>query len=456
MKILSLIIFIFFFNQSLFAETVLPLTRVNLDLVSEDNRPLVFRSKKFNISLMNGFCESNKSDGNVSRVVLARNIEFLKRELPDLIHKFESLINELKPGFFEANNDFFPLDFHLSIDGNESCYNATAEGNHIEIPAQSNPDYVRGVFDLIYHEIGHVLGHFNGYDQNLFDETIADAISLLLLNPNGIFYLGISSEREELKRRIDLGKRDPHALAAELEVEYTSVPSWLKENGLKYKCISDDHYRDMRNDIPLADALEGGGESYIVSCAVHSYLGKLGRKFGSEKVLKNFVKAYLNDSLSFNDIDISRVMNGVFKNVDHTRVDPSFNRLSLKPTNAGIILLLTEFTDEDGEHFKLTWDHPNLNLDWGVVAFKDLAGKSVASFSLSSVKQGAVLTAQNRQTCLEDRLVCYCPASNWNRMELQLGWMSSEGGRTQSKVLELPPNTRGCFELGVPENLKTK
>jgi hypothetical protein len=408
------------FSSGLLAQTVTPIQQVVLDEVTAENRPLIHSSEKFKLSLMNGFCGLNKAEVKLSRGEVVRNLDFYKRELPQLLRKFESLMNGVRPDFFIKNKNFYPLDIHLSLDGSEDCYNASAEGSHIELPAQPSPSVMKAVFELLYHEIGHSMSYSNGHDQNLFDEAIADAISLLLFNPNGVLSLGSASEKEEMERNIELGHKDPIALATELEIESSGIASWLKEHEVKLKCMSDKHFRDMRNNIPLSDALAGGGESYTVSCSIHSFFKKLGEVLGHEKVLKTFLKKYLDDPAAFNEIDIPRLIKSMFQNVDHISIDPSFSRLQLRPSKTFMEVSLTPISDEEGSHYQLYWNNPELGMDRGVVAFKDIRQKSVASYSLPNGKPGVVLTPQLPESCEEERLLCYCPDVR-NQMTLQFG-----------------------------------
>lgn len=435
-------------------EPVVPLDRVNLDEVSGDYRPVIVREPKFTLSLMNGFCSEEKVV-TLTKSQVAANITYYRNRLPGLIAKFEALVAQLKPDFFLKATDFYPLDIHLSVDGDGTCYNATAEANHIELPAQKSPMYLKGTFELLFHEIGHALTAFNGADQNIFDETVADAVSRLLHDANGLFPVGAKQERQLILRQLFLGNRDPHALASELAIEYTEVPAWLKENGLKYKCQSDEYYRDFRSDLPVADALEGGGESYIVSCAVHSLLQKLGRIQGERAVLLTFVQTYLARPALFNEINLPRIFQSVFPGTDFLLLDPSVRRLSLRPSEAPLTVSWSSFTDDEGQHYRLHWNHPRLPLDWGMVGFRDGDRNALASFSLIQGNNSAVLSSRTEGQCLEEGLVCLCPRGK-NVMSVEFAWMAPDGARSQEKLVQLPIDTKGCFELGLPENLKRK
>lgn len=434
-------------STSLLAQPVIPLSRIKLAEVSRKKPSLVHSSDKFRLFLTNGFCDESKRYVNLTKEEVAENLDYYQNEMPELISQFESLVKELSPKFFVKNPEIYPIDVHLSLDGHEGCYNATAAGNHIEVPAQATEERRQAVFGLLYHEIGHAMSSVNGFDQNIFDETVADAISLLLYDSDGIFYFGAKEERKDWRRQIQLGLSDPHALASELEIEYTSVPEWIKENRLKYKCSSDYYYRDMRRSVPLSDILKGGGESYIVSCAFHSYLTKLGLTYGKEHILKTFLKKYLKSPKIFNEVDIYGILLKVFPSINHLAFDPSVARLLLIPVEENITMSLNHFED-DGTHYRLSWDHERLNRDWGVVAFKDTDGKSLASFSLINNNNSAVLSLDTQESCEENGLVCFCP-DNKEHIRIQFAWMTRAGARTQEMELKLPQTSSECFEIGI-------
>lgn len=320
------ILFCFFLKLS-FAETVIDLNKVNFKKVSNTSRPLVYSSSKFNIYLMNGFCQEEfLSEMNLSKEDISRNIFYFKTEIPKTLAKWENLLGRLSPDFFKKNN-VYPLQIYLSLDGSQKCYNAQADKNKIEFPLHKDRDLMKANYDLIYHELGHVMRTLFISHQNIYEEAFADAISLLLFDGSGVFYHGIEEEREEWQRQIALGKRDPHALASELGMEYFDIPFWVKENELKYDCSSNEYFRDLRNSFSILNIFKGSGEEYIVSCAFHSYLRKLSFYQGHKNVLEKFVKAYLDTPNLFADLSVPSILFQLFTDLRIYNFDPTLSDL---------------------------------------------------------------------------------------------------------------------------------
>jgi hypothetical protein len=433
-------------SQAFGADSFL-LEKIDLKEINLKKRITVYQSAKFKLSLMNGFCDSETLRINVTKKEINKNLSFYVNELPIFIDQFEKLISELKPDFFKNNSTFYPLDVNLSIDGDVDCYNATAEGKIIEIPVRAETEAMSAVFKLLYHEIGHIISHFNGIDQNIFDETIADAMSLLLNDKNGILPYESALEIEEMQENLVLGKTNPVKLARKLEMDITEIPDYIRENSIKLKCISKEYYRDIRKDIPLVDIYNGGGESYITSCAIHSFLYKLGKVYGHEIILKRFVSSYLYRPQIFGTLEFKPLIENIFGNLNFSSFDTSFKSLSTINVQETMEVSLKHHR---GHHYSISWDHLKLDDDWGILALVNNKNETYASFGINNTPIYFSLIPKNKIECKSDLQVCLCPRKD-NTVIVKVGWKGNKNIELQNKILVLPPNKKECFELNLDD-----
>ncbi len=444
---LSFFLVIFSLLNQAFPEDITALEKINLTKVNQSYRPKVFSSEKFNLYLTNGFCQNAflEEEVNLSKLELKRNLAYYQKQIPITLQKLEKLMNEISPDLI-VKETFYPLHIYLSLDGNQNCYNAKAEKNILEFPAHKDSNLMRANYDLIYHELGHVIKSYRTHFDNIFEEAFADALSLLLFDGMGVFYHEIEAEREEWRRQILLGQRDPHALAAELEIEYFNVPSWLKENELKYQCSSDEYYRDFRNSFSIENIFKGGGEQYIVSCAIHSYIKKLSPFYGHRDLLIKFVKSYLESPGIFSDISVPSILFQIFNDLRIYTFDSTLSNLILRKKDVDSNLTIKTNKNE----IQILWKDNQVYTDKAILSLNNLGLGPISSYSLSSEDAGFYFIPKTKNQCESEGLDCICHIENYE-FRFDFGLFENGVAKKISESITLSPSSKGCYEIGLLE-----
>lgn len=433
---------------------VVPIEDIDLTKIGFwDNNPLVYSDTKFQIYIGNQYC--SESGPLISKDVLKKNLDYYSANLPILLGQLEELVKELLPGWIEEKEKrLYPVKLYISADGNNECFNATAYGNTIYLPALTSKAALDGMYELLTHEFGHTIQSLNGHDTNIFQETFADVISILLRdNIAGIFSYNAEQYYEESINEFPIASKDPEKYAKDnnLPLEYVKYLVW--RTPYQIKCSSPEYDRDFRNKFPLYNIFTSGGEAYFTSCAINSFLFQVGQQTDYRMIIKQFAANYLRNPELFNNLNIPLIFDSIYSDLNWRSFDEESARLENIPDyNDELTVKILHYNNDGHTYWTSVLEGINYS-DEDTYLKPIMASISkneekypVASFSFSGKHFGHSLIKEDQTTCELYNYPCLC-VSKGDIIQYKL-YIYDGANELKKKVIsiysELP---NGCYVL---------